>query len=159
MASDALLARLGGYPTGAVLSHLEDDGFPASVRVAVRWVPGTRDVVLVNVPPHADGWCGGATLLFHRHDERLEGLAQLLLKGAVEVRGGDTVFVVTDVVTANGRSDTDEMPHAGAPLHMIQFLRVGRGAAKAYLRKRGAPWPPIPYDAIARAVAEEAPEA
>jgi hypothetical protein len=85
----------------------------------------------------------------------MEGLAQFVLKGAIEERQGEMVLVVTDIVTANGRSDTDEMPHAGAPLHMLQFYRVGSRSAKAYLRKRGAPWPPIPYDGIARKVAGE----
>jgi len=159
VASESLLGRLGGYPAGAVLSHLEDDGYPASIRVGARWVPGTRDVLLDRVPPYAASWRGTATLLFHRHDERLEGLAQLVLKGAIEERDGVATFVVADIVTANGRSDTDEMPHAGAPLHMLQFYRVGRAAANTYLRKRGTPWPPIPYDEIARAVAGEDDEA
>ena len=47
------------------------------------------------------------------------------------------------------------MPHANAPLHMLQFYRLGRRKAKAYLAKRGAPWPPIPFDQIARAVEQD----
>ena len=153
MADERLLERIARYPAGGVLSHEEADGYPASVRVDARWVAGTRDVAIDRVPPYAAGWRGTATLLFHRHDERLEGLAQLVLKGSLEQRDGGVVFTVTDVITANGRSDTDEMPHAGAPLHMMQFYRVGNRAAKAYIRKRGTPWPPIPYDEIASKVA------
>jgi hypothetical protein len=153
--SDTVLARVAAYPAGGVLSRLCDDGYPASVRVGARWLEGTSEVVLDPLPSYAAGWHGAATLLFHRHDERLEGLAQLVLKGAVEERpDGAIVFMVVDLVTANGRADTDEMPHAGAPLHMLQFFRLGRRKANEYLRRRGAPWPPIPYDAIARAVGE-----
>ena len=155
MARDELVARLDRYPRGAVVSHLAEDGYPESVRCRARHRPGTREVDL-ELPAFAAAWRGAATLLFHRHDERLEGLAQLVLRGRIEAPGdGTVVFTVADVITANGRDDTDEMPHAGAPLHMLQFFRVGRGKARAYLAKRGAPWPPIPYDEIARRVAEE----
>jgi hypothetical protein len=155
VADDGLVARIDRYPGGGVLSHLDADGYPASVRCPARPVPGTRDVAL-EPPAFAVAWRGAATLLFHRHDERLEGLAQLVLRGTIEERGDDgIVLAVADVITANGRDDTDEMPHAGAPLHMLAFFRVGRGKAKAYLAKRVAPWPPIPYDEIARAVAAD----
>jgi hypothetical protein len=154
VASEALLDRIERYPGGAVLSRLGEDGYPSSVRCRVRRVPGTRDVEL-ELPRYAAAWRGTATLLFHRHDERLEGLAQMVLRGTIRERpDGAPIFAVTDIVTANGRDDTDAMPHAGAPLHMVQFFRVGRGKARAYLAKRGAPWPPIPYDEIARRVAE-----
>jgi len=62
---------------------------------------------------------------------------------------------VTEFVTANGRTDSDEMPHAGAPLHMFQFLLLVRRKARDYMAKRGAPWPPIPFDEIAQKVSAE----
>jgi len=103
-------------------------------------------VSIAYLPAYAAAWRGAATLLFHRHDERLEGLAQLVLRGSIATReDGTPVFTVAD----------DEMPHAGAPRHMLQFLAVGRGKARAYLAKRDTPWPPIPYDEIARRVAGE----
>lgn len=155
MAREKLLERIDGYPGGAVLSLTGEEGYPVSVRCRTRRLAGTRDVGL-DLPGYAAEWRGPSTLLFHRHDERLEGLAQMVLRGAIEERpGGQIVFVVADIITANGRDDTDEMPHAGAPVHMLQFFRVGRGKAKAYLAKRAAPWPPIPYDAIADAVAKD----
>lgn len=155
MARDELISAIDRYPRGAVVSRLGEDGYPESVRCRATCVPGTRELTLT-LPAFAAAWRGAATLLFHRHDERLEGLAQLVLRGSIAQRDdGTTVFTVTDVITANGRDDTDEMPHAGAPLHMLQFFRVGRGKAKAYLAKRGSPWPPIPFDEIARRVAED----
>jgi hypothetical protein len=88
------------------------------------------------------------------HDDRLEGLRQMVLKGELVADGGSVVLKVTEFVTANGRSGTDEMPHAGAPLHMLAFYRLGRRKANEYLAKRGEPWPPIPFEEIGRAVAE-----
>lgn len=155
MAREELIARIDRYPRGAVVSRLGERGYPESVRCGAIHVAGTREVTLA-LPPFAAAWRGPATLLFHRHDEHLEGLAQLVLRGSISGReDGTTVFSVADVITANGSDDTDEMPHAGAPLHMLRFFRVGRGKARAYLAKRGAPWPPIPYDEIARRVADD----
>jgi len=156
VASEALVARIDEYPGGAVVTRPGEDGYPVSVRCRAGRLADGRELAL-ELPAFAAAWRGPATLLFHRHDERLEGLAQMVLRGAIAMRpDGTTAFVVADVITANGRDDTDEMPHAGAPLHMLQFFRVGRGKARAYLAKRGAPWPPIPYDEIARRVAGNA---
>jgi hypothetical protein len=151
---EGLLTLLGDYPS-AVLSWVQPDGYPASVRCRVRRAARSDRVELDALPDIASGRRGPACLLFHMHDEHLEGLRQLVLKGVLEdgsASAAPPVFVVSDVVTANGRPDTDRMPHAGAPLHMLRFYRLGRRQAQAYLRKRGTPWPPIPYDDIARAV-------
>ena len=88
MASDALLARVAAYPTGGVLSRLGRRRLPGQrARSCARWRAGTREVALVPASLSiAARWRGTATLLFHRHDERLEGLAQLVLKGAIEER-------------------------------------------------------------------------
>ena len=80
----------------------------------------------------------------------------MVLKGELRTAVDAGVeFGVTEFVTANGRPNTDRMPHAGAPVHMFQFYRLGRTKAKAYLAKRGAPWPPIPFEQIARDVARD----
>jgi hypothetical protein len=148
MEGERLLGLIGEYPT-AVLSWVGADGYPASARCRARWSPERPErIELEGVPPSA---AGITCLLFHQHDEHLEGLRQMVVKGELTADGS---FAVTGVVTANGRPDTDRMPHAAAPLHMLAFLRVGRGAAKAYLRRRAAAWPPIPYDEIGRKVAE-----
>jgi hypothetical protein len=156
---EGLLALIGDYPT-AVLSWVQPDGYPVSVRCRARRLAGSERVTLEALPGIASGWRGRACLLLHMHDEHLEGLRQMVVKGTLAdgppsesgLAPGTPEFLVSAVVTANGRSDTDRMPHAGAPLHMLQFLRLGRRQARAYLRKRGTPWPPIPYDDIGRAV-------
>ena len=87
--------------------------------------------------------------------EHLEGLRQLVLKGEFVAEDGNLVFKVTEFVTANGRAGTDQMPHAGAPLHMFAFYRLGRRKAKEYLANRAQPWPPIPFAEIGRKVLAE----
>ena len=157
MKGEGLLALVSDYPT-AVLSWVQPDGYPASVRCRVRRLASSGRFEFTSLPGFASAWCGSACLLFHMHDERLEGLRQMVVKGTI-VEGAAALgieFTVGDIVTANGRPDTDRMPHAGAPLHMLRFYRLGRRQARAYLRKRGAPWPPIPYDEIGRAVQGEA---
>lgn len=155
MWSDKLAACIGDYPS-AVLSWVDPSGSPISVRCAVRWQAGSQSVTFPRLPPIAAAWRGKACLLFHVHDERLEGLRQMVLKGElVEAEDGAVVFAASEFVTANGRADTDRMPHANAPLHMFQFYRLGRRKAKAYLAKRGAPWPAIPFDEIGRAVTKD----
>jgi hypothetical protein len=62
--------------------------------------------------------------------------------------------VVSKFVTANGRQDTDKMPNASSPLRMVQFFWLGWRNARAYIARRGEPWPSIPFDAIVRAVDE-----
>jgi hypothetical protein len=150
----AALAR--SYPT-AVLTWVEPSGYPASVRVAIELDEERERVLFPSLPLAARGWTGPACLLFHEHDERLEGLRQMVLKGDLVGDDEAVVLDVTEFVTANGRAGTDRMPHAGAPLHMLAFYRLGRRKAREYLTKRGEPWPPIPYEAIRRAV-EESPE-
>lgn len=155
MWSDKLAANIGDY-TSAVLSWVDPAGQPVSVRCPVHWQDGTRVVTFAPLPPIAAAWRGKACLLFHMHDDRLEGLRQMVLKGElVGLDGGEATFEISDFVTANGRPDTDRMPHATAPLHMLQFYRLGRRKANAYLAKRGAPWPPIPFEEIGRAVDRE----
>jgi hypothetical protein len=151
MDGERLLPLIAGYGS-AVLSWVGPDGFPISARCHAAWSdrePGR--IALDGLAPLAAGVTGLACLLFHQHDEHLEGLRQMLVKGEL---AADGTFRVTGVVTANGRPDTDRMPHAGAPLHMLAFLRLGRRASKEYLRKRPEPWPPIPFDEIGRLVAE-----
>ncbi len=55
-------------------------------------------------------------------------------------------------MTANGRAGTDQMPHAGAPLHLLALYRLGRRKAREYPAMRAEPWPPIPYAEIGRKV-------
>jgi len=149
------LAKLATrYPTG-VLTIADVGGYPASVRLVARLDTKRRIVTFPAPPPYAQDWRGKACLLFHRHNNRLEGLRQMVLKGELVEEDGVVALRVTDFVTANGQTNTDEMPHAARPIHMLQFLLLGRRRAKEYERKRGAPWPPIDYAEIERILRED----
>jgi hypothetical protein len=149
------LAKLATkYPTG-VLSLVDVGGYPASVRLAARLDAKRRVVTFPILPDHAQGWRGKACLLFHRHNNRLEGLHQMVLKGELVEEDGVVTLRVTDFVTANGQTNTDEMPHAERPIQLLQFLLLGRRKAREYERKRGEPWPPIDYAEIERLLRED----
>jgi hypothetical protein len=150
------LARLATkYPTG-VLSVADVGGYPASVRLPARLDTKRRVVTFPALPAYAQGWRGRACLLLHRHNSRLEGLRQMVLKGELVEEGGAITLRVTDFVTANGSSSTDELPHAGSPVLMLRFLRLGRRKAREYERKRGEPWPPIDHAGVERLLREDA---
>ena len=150
------LARLAGGYTSGVLSIVDPDGYPLSVRCATQMDAARQQFTFPTIAPFAAGWRGKACLLFHQHNQRLEGLRQLIITGELAEDGGVLTLHAQKFVTANGRQNTDEMAHAGAPLHMLQFMLLGQRKARAYLAQRGAPWPPIPYDAIDRAIKEDA---
>jgi hypothetical protein len=142
------------YPTG-VLTVADVGGYPASVRLAARLDGKRRVVTFPALPAYAQTWRGKACLLFHRHNSRLEGLRQMVLKGELMEEDGAVTLQVTDFVTANGQTNTDEMPHAGHPIQLLQFLLLGRRKAHEYERKRGAPWPPIDYVEVERLLRED----
>jgi hypothetical protein len=149
------LARLATkYPTG-VLSVTDVGGYPASARLVARLDTKRRIVTFPALPAFARRWRGKACLLFHRHNNRLEGLRQMVLKGELVEEGGAVALRVTDFVTANGQTKTDEMPHAGRPIQLLQFFLLGRRKAREYERKRGEPWPPIDYAEIERLLRED----
>ena len=144
MWNERLAKFISDYPTG-VLSTVEASGYPASVRVAVEPHAAEQTITFPNLPPQASAWRGKAALLFHRHNPRLEGLHQLVIKGELVEQDGALTFKVNEFVTGTGSQTTDEMPHAGAPIQMLQFFLLGRRKARDYIAKRGAPWPPIPF--------------
>ena len=142
------------YATG-VLSIVGADEYPVSVRCIVH-LDTARHVFTFPTPPaQAMGWRGKACLLFHQFNERLEGLRQLVILGELVWAEGLLTLQVSKFVTANGRQNTDRMPHAGSPIHLLQFFWLGRRKARVYLAKRGIPWPAIPYEEIERVMAEE----
>jgi hypothetical protein len=152
------LASLIDTYHSAVLSSVESDGYPTSVRCQIR-ADVSRHLVTISDPPAlAKNWRGRACLLFHEHDAGLESLRQLVVLGELRDEDGILTFHIEKFVTANGRTDSDQLPHASSPLHMLKFFFLGRRNARAYIAKRGKPWPPIPYDDIARSLAQESSE-
>ncbi len=156
MWNKALGRQIETYPT-AVLSIVESDGYPSSVRCQVRAEMQLSRILIPDPPAQAKIWRGRACLLFHEHDARLESLRQMVALGNLskESEDGAMIFLVEKFVTANGRANSDQMPHASDSVHMLKFFFIGWRNARVYLAKRGILWPPIPYDEILRLIDEK----
>jgi hypothetical protein len=148
------LATCGRAYESAVLTIVEPSGYPLSVRCKVRFDDAQEVVTFAELPETARGWSGPASVLLHRHNEVLEDFYELLLKGELAMEEGSITFKPSEFVTGSGWQDTDRMPHAGAPLHLIQFMLLGRRKAREYQAKRGKPWPLIRFDLLVQAAKE-----
>lgn len=152
-----LASLAASYSTG-VLSIVDQDAYPLSIRCQVQVDTEREFFTISNPPAWAASWRGKACLLFHTHNERLQGMRQMVVLGELVDEDGVLILHVTKFVTANGRQDSDEMPHAASPFHMLRFFWLGWSNARKYIAKRGAPWPPIPFDEIERTIVEQSAE-
>ena len=86
------LAKLIDTYQSAVLSIVENDGYPASIRCHIR--PNIQDQVVIIPDPPAliKNWRGRACLLFHEHDPALEALRQLVVLGELKAEDGILTF-------------------------------------------------------------------
>src|SRR5947208_12264409 len=107
------LAECARLFESAVLTTLDADGYPRSVRCTVTLDDSSETVRLTGVPAWAADWRGTAGLLFHRHNRELEGQHQMGIRGDLQAEGDTLVLRSVAFVTANGRTDSDELPHAG----------------------------------------------
>lgn len=128
---------LADYPR-VVLSYRDANGYPRSLRCAVRLDPA-GDALVVELEGPLDVERAPASLLAHRHDEALWNQTSVLVRGRIEVRRGDVVFVPTQLVP-------------GIRQGLVPFLRFlvdSRRRAATYLRARGLARPAVPWDRIA----------
>ena len=129
--------ELAGYRT-AVLAAREADGGVALARVVPQPVDGGYAVAAEGGTVLASG---PASLLVHRHNDKLAQVRFALVRGQItpSAAAGDWLFTPDRLVRP-----------AGSPL---RFLRDSRASAARYLRKRGLERPPVPwpaYRALAR---------
>jgi len=149
------LGRLIATYQSGVLSSIEESGYPVSIRCQVQADAEHQRIMILDPPALAANWRGPASLLFHTHDARLERLRQLAVQGELVQEQDRLVFVVEKFITAKGRKESDQMPHASSPLHMLRFFFLGWRKARRYLANRAEPWPPIPYDEVTRLIAHD----
>lgn len=137
------LARLFPEFESAVLTGRDADGYPFSVRC--RPLPDRAAQALrVQVGPAVPIQPGPASLLCHRHDERLWNQKSFLLRGVLESDGDAWQFRPRQLVPGVG---------LGGPLTFVRFVREARRAAARYLATRGLVRPRIPWaevDAVKR---------
>jgi hypothetical protein len=119
----------------AVLSTVTESG-PRSVRCRATADLG-RPVLVIDDP--GDSRPGPASLLYHRHDERLWKLRSCLIIGRLDQEGTEWQFVPERFVPGMG---------VGGPLSYLRFLRKGRSTAARYLEKRGLVRPEVEWDEI-----------
>jgi hypothetical protein len=148
-----LAGRAQAYPSG-VLTIVDEDGYPFSVRCTVQFDEAREQVTFSALSPLIGGRQGSACLLFHRHNQVLEDQYELMIRGALVDEGGSPVFRPSAFLTGTGSATDDQMPHATNPVQLVQFMLLGRRKAREYLAKRGKPWPPIVFDDLLRALKE-----
>lgn len=133
IAGSALLgsAALSGFPS-AVLGARDPDGAPVLARVHPE--PG-ESAYRLDVPGDLTTVAGPASLLVHRHDDKLADLRMALVRGHLADDDGDWWFTPAQVID----------PARTA----VSTLRRTRRSARAYLRRRGLPRPRVDWAAFA----------
>ncbi|MEU6275703.1 pyridoxamine 5'-phosphate oxidase family protein [Streptomyces populi] len=124
----ALLAR---YPT-AVLAARDATGAPVLART--RPVPADGGFA-VDVPADCAAVPGPASLLVHRHDERLGNMHNALVRGELRATEGGSLLVVPSGVV--------EPMGSGRASEAVSVLRTARRATARYLRHRGLDRPQV----------------
>ncbi|MEV0637747.1 pyridoxamine 5'-phosphate oxidase family protein [Streptomyces sp. NPDC050619] len=127
---------LAGFPT-AVLGARDAHGAPLLMRTRTVARP---DGFLVEPAADCDVVPGPATLLVHRHDDRLADLYNALVRGELrQSDDGDWLLVPHRVIELSGD---------GSPRGQVRLLRTVRRTTKAYLRGRGLPRPRVDWQAL-----------
>ena len=123
----------------AVLSGLDEAGYPFSVRCRPYPDASGVEVLRVWLPPDTPLRPGPASLLCHTHDENLWNLKSFLVRGVLVKDAGGWSFEPGKFIPGIGIG--------GLPAK-IRFLAGSRRRARRYLRKRGLARPRILWDEI-----------
>ncbi|WP_338704261.1 pyridoxamine 5'-phosphate oxidase family protein (plasmid) [Streptomyces sp. Q6] len=124
-----ILAR---FPT-AVLGARDACGAPLLMRTPVQTTP---EGFLVETAADCEVVAGPASLLVHRHDDRLAGLYNALVRGELRRSGDDDGWLLVPHRVVE--------PSAGG----ARTLRNARRATSAYLRKRNLRQPRVDWPAL-----------
>ncbi|MEU2422140.1 pyridoxamine 5'-phosphate oxidase family protein [Streptomyces sp. NPDC007851] len=134
-------AHLARYPT-AVLAARDASGAPVLART--RPAP-TADGFAVAVPADCPAAPGPASLLAHRHDERLNNLHNVLVRGELRAGDGGLVLIPGQVVEPMG---------TGRVSDAVGVLRSTKRATDRYLSRRGLSRPRVQWQEF-RALARD----
>ncbi|MEU6141581.1 pyridoxamine 5'-phosphate oxidase [Streptomyces sp. NPDC047081] len=133
-------AQLARYPS-AVLAACDKTGAP----VLARTRPVATDAgFALTVPADCAMTAGPASLLVHRHDERLNNMRNSLVRGELRQAGDGWLLVPGRVVEPMG---------SGRPTDAVRVLRQTKRATARYLERRGLPRPRVRWEAF-RALAD-----
>jgi hypothetical protein len=119
----------------AVLTGVDAEGYPVSIRVNPRDYDATTGTLTASFPAALPVAEGPANVLAHTHDEKMWHLNMIQIKGRLESRDGGWVFQSTNF-------------NAPSKLAFVEFLRGISAAANKYLDKRGLKRPPVNWSAV-----------
>ncbi|OQR64524.1 pyridoxamine 5'-phosphate oxidase [Streptomyces maremycinicus] len=125
--------RLAAFPS-AVLAARDASGAPVLART--RPVP-TGDGFALDVPSDCAATPGPASLLVHRHDDRLDHMDNALVRGELRTVGDRRLLVPTKVVEPMG---------SGRPIDAVRILRRTKRSTRRYLEQRGVRRPLVQWD-------------
>lgn len=121
----------------AVLSGLDEEGYPFSVRCRPYPDASSAEVLKIWLPPGTPVRPGPASLLCH--DENLWNLKSFLVRGVLVKDAGGWSFEPFQFIPGGGIG--------GLPA-MIRFFISSRRKASRYLKERNLARPSIPWDEI-----------
>jgi hypothetical protein len=119
----------------AVLTALDVDGYPFSVRVATRTYDADTGRLPATLPGVLRAAEGPASLLCHYHDEKMWKLKAIQVKGRLEKRNDAWDFVTTSFTPPS-------------KLALFAFLKGTGTAAQKYLDRRGLKRPEVNWVAV-----------
>jgi hypothetical protein len=123
----------------AVLSGLDEEGYPFSVRCRPYADASGAEALRIWLAPGTPFRPGPASLLCHSHDENLWNLKSFLVRGVLVKDAGGWSFEPNRFIPGMGIG--------GLPA-MIRLFLGSRRKARRYLRERDLARPSIPWDEI-----------
>jgi hypothetical protein len=119
----------------AVLTAIDAQGYPFSVRVRTADYDATTGVLSAEFPAALAPVAGPANLLCHFHDEKMWNIRSVHVRGRLERRDDAWDFVST-AFTAPSR------------LGPIAMVRNANASARRYLARRGLGRPAVDWAAV-----------
>jgi hypothetical protein len=136
---DKLRQALALFPS-VVLSWVDSDGYPVSVRISPEPIAGA-EVLRFSPPAGLELRAGPASVLGHSHNEQTWNLKSFLARGRLEQDEAGWAFRPLAFIPGTG---------VGSPLDQLKPTLRLRPTAKRYLKRRGLARPAIPWDNIKR---------
>ena len=123
-----------------IVTALSHEQYPVSIRQRpARYDPRTGEMPVL-IPASVAAMPGPANVLAHHHDERLANLQMMQIKGRLEKRDGEWVFVTTAFTP----------PARGRFAPRWQMAKAMRRSSERYLATRGLQRPKVNWAAIKR---------
>ena len=119
----------------AVLTALDVDGYPFSVRVDTRMFDADTGRLPAALPDVLRPAESPANLLCHYHDEKMWKLKAVHVRGRLEKRNDEWDFVATSFTPPS-------------KLQLFAFLKGASTAAQKYLDKRGLERPEVNWESV-----------